>query len=196
MLSTAESHRYSDNTFEDNFSALEYDAKTSRPTATIHVKTDNRVEVGNRYLIESSAFYPSPYVILAQEYDNWVSIDPSVKMPRDSTREYTSTTAIEWEGVVEKISVDTFEARLRSIKGGQTDHIEYAEFDVSDVPEGDKNLLKPGGIFRWTIGVSTQHGTKKKFSSIYFRRMPAWTKRSLANSTQEITNLIVDLEWD
>ena len=86
----------------------------------------------------------------------------------------------EWEGYVTEIFEDTFSAELIDITADEDVAREEAEFPLADVDDGDKSLLRPGAVFRWTIGyLVSQTGGKKRVSQVVFRQLPQWTKRDL-----------------
>ncbi len=101
----------------------------------------------------------------------------------------------EWEGLVLEIRGSSFTSRLRNIKGANSEFEEIAEFDLADVPPGDRDLLHPGGIFRWVVGLESRSGTRQRYSRIVFRRLPAWTRRSLKNSDQHLQKLVSGIQW-
>lgn len=101
----------------------------------------------------------------------------------------------EWEGLVVEVKNDTFSARLKNVKGTGVEFEEIAEFDLADVSQGDRDLLKPGGIFRWVVGLEARSGTRQKYSRIVFRRLPAWTQRSLQHADQNLKNVISEIQW-
>ena len=101
----------------------------------------------------------------------------------------------EWEGLVVEVKTETFSARLQNVKGTEVDFVEIAEFDLSDVSQGDRDLLKPGGIFRWVVGLEARSGTRQKYSRIVFRRLPAWTQRSLKQADQSLKDMMSEIQW-
>lgn len=107
----------------------------------------------------------------------------------------SSGKSFEWEGVVVAVGVDAFEVRLHNVRGAPNDFDEITEFEIADVPPGDRDLLKPGGIFRWVVGFESQSGTRKKYSRIVFRRLPALTPKSLEASASALGKTISGIEW-
>ncbi len=69
----------------------------------------------------------------------------------------------EWEGIVLDVLESHFSARLKNVKGAPTDFSEIAEFDINDVPHGDRDLLLPGGVFRWVVGMEPGQELAKVF---------------------------------
>jgi hypothetical protein len=101
----------------------------------------------------------------------------------------------EWEGLVQEVKEDSFFARLRNVKGAPAEYEEYAEFSIDEVPLGDRDLLLKGAIFRWVVGLESRSGTRQRYSRIVFRRLPAWTQRSLERSKAELSALVADIVW-
>jgi len=101
----------------------------------------------------------------------------------------------EWEGLVLEIQESSFTARLRNVKGAKAEYDEFADFDLADVPPGDRDLLHPGGIFRWVVGLESRSGTRQRYSRIVFRRLPAWTSRSLKKSDEQLKVLVSGIQW-
>lgn len=101
----------------------------------------------------------------------------------------------EWEGFVTKVDSDEFTAHLVDLS--QEGIEEVAEFSVNDVSDIHKDLIKEGAIFRWSIGYErVRGGTKRKVSSIIFRRLPAWTKRDLLKSASEVESFQNNITWE
>lgn len=86
-----------------------------------------------------------------------------------------------WEGYVSSVTEDTFEATLCCIKGEGPD--QYAKFSFEDVSDDDRPLISVGAVFYWSIGYLEKiSGQRLRASLIRFRRLPAWTRRELANA--------------
>ncbi|MBR1206940.1 MULTISPECIES: hypothetical protein [unclassified Bradyrhizobium] len=103
----------------------------------------------------------------------------------------------EWEGYVSDVGNETFTARLLDVTAGGKYEDEAADFPISDLSETDLDLLKPGAVFRWVIGYQRQiGGTKRRVSQITFRRLPAWTKRDIAEASRRAESLAQSIEWD
>jgi hypothetical protein len=84
----------------------------------------------------------------------------------------------EWEGVVTLVRDDAFTARLTDVKRRSPD--EEGEFSVGELRDDDVSLVRPGAIFRWSVGIITMPGAAKiTASQVVFRRLPQWTKRDL-----------------
>ncbi len=95
----------------------------------------------------------------------------------------------EWEGYVVVVEKDVFTARLVDITAGGDLEMEEADIPVSDVYETDRDLLKPGGIFRWSIGYIRRSGTKVRASQIVFRQLPQWRDQDLDEARKQAEEL-------
>jgi hypothetical protein len=103
----------------------------------------------------------------------------------------------EWEGVVMGVNKDTFVARLLDKTAGDSLPFEEADLPVSDLSEDDLSLLKPGAVFRWTIGYQrSSGGTKKRLSQIVFRRLPQFTSSDAVAARKEAARLASEIDWD
>lgn len=101
----------------------------------------------------------------------------------------------EWEGYVTSISGEDFSAHLLDLTNTGVE--EEATFSIEEVSNIHRDLIKEGAIFRWSIGYERgKGGTKKRASSIVFRRLPAWTKRDIAKSLQEAEQYQKNITWE
>lgn len=100
----------------------------------------------------------------------------------------------EWQGYVTSFDDQFFYARLLDLTTQGVE--EDAQFEIEDISTNHRSLLKEGAIFRWSIGYERlMGGTKRRISSIVFRRLPAWTKKELEESLKEAESLIRDIQW-
>ncbi|MFW7380446.1 MAG: hypothetical protein ACOH5I_16660 [Oligoflexus sp.] len=77
-----------------------------------------------------------------------------------------------WEGVIDVVKSDSFVCTLRSILSDKT---ERCEFELDEVPEPDRDLVKKGAVFNWYIGLRLEeNGRQQRVSEIRFRRLPDW----------------------
>jgi hypothetical protein len=103
----------------------------------------------------------------------------------------------EWEGRVVEIKAETFTATLTDITARRDFEDEIAEFPVGDVSDDDILLFKPGAIFRWLIGYERHpSGTKRRASSVVFRRLPSWSATDLSRANQEAKMLVEAITWE
>jgi hypothetical protein len=98
----------------------------------------------------------------------------------------------EWDGYVEEIYSDYFSASMRGLRGfGVVGQEEEAEIPISDVDPEDRDLLVEGGFFRLMIAYeSPRVGPRKRYTTVQFRRLPAFTKRELDARDREADELV------
>lgn len=95
--------------------------------------------------------------------------------------DYSVNTQI-WIGYIDELYEDSFTAKLYD-KADSTTY-EIAEFSIQeDVSDGDKELLKVGAIFYWSLVSANKNGQVKKESFIRF-------KRSIPVKVQEFDSLL------
>ena len=101
----------------------------------------------------------------------------------------------EWEGYVTEIYGEDFKAHLIDLSSEDIEEI--AEFSINEVSNTQKELVKEGAVFRWSIGYERlRGGNKRKVSSIIFRRLPAWTKKDLSKSISEVESFQNNIIWE
>lgn len=108
-----------------------------------------------------------------------------------SERERTRAEIIShhWEGTVEQVGPEAFIATLRSLRDAHESEKE-AEVPLDSINPDDLELLAPGAVFYWTIGYEqSPAGTRRRFSQLKFRRLPAWTKKDLARAERKADEL-------
>jgi hypothetical protein len=75
----------------------------------------------------------------------------------------------EWEGLVDRVDSDGFEARLRDLTRG--DHAqEIAWIPMSEVDRKDLTRVKPGAVFHLIVGFCRRGGGQKRETELYFRK--------------------------
>jgi hypothetical protein len=120
---------------------------------------------------------------------------PHGSMPPRYAQRLASAPAIdvvaEWDGYVDEIGKDYFVGRLRGLKGdGVIGKVEEAEIPISDVDDGDLELLALGAFFRLSIIYERPKvGPKRRYTSVQFRRLPAYSKRELDVTDREANEL-------
>jgi hypothetical protein len=114
-----------------------------------------------------------------------------------TTPQTTKITVLkEWEGVVDHVCENWFRARLSDIQA-PSEAQQLVEIDMEDVAPDDRHLLEEGAIFYWDIGrKQSRYGSVANFSEIRFRRMPAWSKRDLAQARKDAKTLREELFGD
>lgn len=82
-----------------------------------------------------------------------------------------------WEGVVEEVTGDSFNARLVPFERGlpMRAKVEFTEFQLDDLAEeSDRALVEAGAVFYWTIGkAKNRAGQLQNASLVRFRRLPS-----------------------
>lgn len=106
--------------------------------------------------------------------------------PRDIDR---FTLLQQWEGCVNSLGDDEFRASLFDLTNPATPE-EEATFDMEEVAPGDRNLVRPGAFFYWSVGYRTREGARERVSAIKFRRLPHWTRKTLAKVEVEADRLM------
>lgn len=102
----------------------------------------------------------------------------------------------EWEGYVTEVRDDSFVARLLDLTQNSAFEQEEAEFQIDDVSRDDRDLLAVGAIFRWAIGYETMlGGTRRKVSTIAFRRLPVWRASDIAEARSQARDYLEKIEW-
>ncbi len=99
-----------------------------------------------------------------------------------------------WEGVVLEVEPDIFRARLVDLTcPNPPEEVELPRGEVSD---SDVDLLRPGGLFYWTIGyLDDRFGQRQRTSRIRFRRLPPWTADELESARREAELLAECIGW-
>jgi hypothetical protein len=75
-----------------------------------------------------------------------------------------------WKGIVIDILDDHFEAKLFDLTN-RSNIYEIGELDIEDISPDDKQLLKEGSIFYWTVGHFMDNGQITKRSELRFQRL-------------------------
>lgn len=118
-------------------------------------------------------------------------------LPKEARRRPSLVQLQEWEGYVLDVSETGFTARLVDLTRQETTPSEEADFDVEEVSDNDRDLLREGAVFRWTIGYETAPGgTKKRVSQLFFRRLPKWTKNEIAQADARAQDLLAGIRWE
>ncbi len=67
---------------------------------------------------------------------------------------------------------------------------EQVVFDIGEVSEEDRGFTTVGSSFYWTIGSERMpSGQLKNVSMLQFRRLPAWTRSSVARAEARARNI-------
>lgn len=103
----------------------------------------------------------------------------------------------EWEGHVQSVDGDRFNAILYDLTDRSAADAELGEFDIEEVSPGDKLLVAEGAVFNWIIGYeTTPAGQKKSVSYLVFRRLPAFRQKDIEFSKAKLQPLFDFLNAD
>ena len=101
----------------------------------------------------------------------------------------------EWEGYVTEIGENTFTAILVDLTQKENEPTEEADFEMDEISNNDRKLLKIGSVFRWAIGYNTAGSTKMKSSFVVFRNLPAFSKKELDAAQSKAESLNNSINW-
>jgi hypothetical protein len=122
-----------------------------------------------------------------------VSYLPPIPPPADRNQRPSFVALQEWEGVVTEINDGNFSARLVDLTHSNPD--EESEFSKTEISDDDVDLVVPGALFRWSVGVLRMPGgAKRPTSQVVFRRLPQWTKRDLERADIVAKDLVKKFE--
>lgn len=99
-----------------------------------------------------------------------------------------------WEGVVTGIDGRHLKVRLSDPLRKHDD--EVAELTLDDITSFDRELVRIGATFHWTVGSWTSKiGGKSLISQIRFQRIPKWTLAGLRRAALQAETLESLFEW-
>jgi hypothetical protein len=104
------------------------------------------------------------------------------------------TGAQKWIGHVTIINKNTFKAQLTDLNDPTT--YEVGEFEISEVPPEDLELLSLGAAFYWSVGQANVNGQVEKKSLIRFQRMKPWSETDYDTALDKADILFNELNWD
>ena len=99
-----------------------------------------------------------------------------------------------WIGNVIEIYNDCFIAKLidKTNKGTY----EIGEFEIKEISEDDKSLLKIGSTFYLSIGyMNDRNGQKSKSNILRFQRLANWTEEEMFNAIDAANELNESINW-
>jgi len=100
---------------------------------------------------------------------------PTVTIPRDRSR---FVLLKQWVGQIDEVTPDSIWATLHD--DSERGHDEIVEIPLSQIPIADRQLLRDGATFYWSIGyVRNAAGTETRVSDIRMKRNPLWTQHHL-----------------
>lgn len=131
-------------------------------------------------------------------------IEAPEQRPRHLRGSYFGKRSLEplshWEGVVEAVNDNSFQARLVPLIEGRPDpaRVEFTDFSTKDLAdESDRSLVQPNAVFYWTIGRQRNSaGTVTNVSLVRFRRRPLPTRFQIESAEREARDLLNRLSGD
>jgi hypothetical protein len=113
------------------------------------------------------------------------TITPQMRMGQGPTLQTRQL----WEGTVTEVRDNEFVATLADVTNPENPD-EQVEFSYDEVSQDDRQLVKSGSAFYWVVGNErTPGGQVKNVSIVQFRRLPVWTRSSLAQSTDRARSI-------
>ena len=94
-----------------------------------------------------------------------------------------------WEGEVKSVDYDAqmMYVYLRSKFTQAPDH--SGEIALEWITDQDKDLVRPGAVFYWTLYKETRRGSIRNSQELRFRRLPSWSKNQLQRIEAEASKL-------
>lgn len=119
---------------------------------------------------------------------------PIIKFPSISPRRSHMISLQKWQGYVLKVSDTSLFVRLVDLTQNAPD--EEAEIPIEEISEDDRDLIKPGAIFYWSIGyLDSYSGQRSRVSVVRFQRIPAWSKAEIDAAHREAERLQQSIIW-
>lgn len=121
-------------------------------------------------------------------------VPPVVLSNRRSVNGANAAVIQVWEGKV--LSVDpergVMETTLEAKVGSVPPHA--AEIDLQWVSDQDRDLVEPGAIFYLSLFKRTKHGSIENTQELRFRRLPAWTRKQVAEVHEDAARMLKKLK--
>lgn len=104
----------------------------------------------------------------------------------------------EWHGQVTEVMDAAFSAQLKGRHGvGVAGNEDEALIPIEDVRESDLELLVPGAFFRLCISYEIdQHGSKRRYTEVVFRRLPAYRREELQQAQERARAIVRGLRLE
>ncbi len=100
----------------------------------------------------------------------------------------------QWVGHVVEIKDDVFVAKLDDLYLNTTHEI--AEFEINEVSPGDKELLKLGASFYFSLGYQLKSGQVRKMSLLRFRRAKLWDESFVEKIESKIETVLSRITFE
>lgn len=161
---------------------------------------------------KSAALSPYPFILASRPHsadanelpgtESTEPVDPTaglglapIRLPAVPVSPSRTQLVQQWEGVVTEVRDADFDVLLHDLTDRSRAR-ESATIPLEEVSDCDKRLVQPGGVFYWSIGYELRAGSKRRFSDIRFRRLPAWTQADIAAVQRETDELLPFLNDD
>ncbi len=142
-------------------------------------------EKAGTFVYAQEAEWPSP--------DEKGIVQPILRYDPDELKE-RAVSLQKWEGVVIAVEKDIFQARLLDLTDENPE--EQAEFLIEEISDDDRELLRPGAVFYWSLGyLTTGTGQRIRTSIVKFRRLPAWTERDMRMAQERAKEIRQTIGW-
>lgn len=106
------------------------------------------------------------------------------------------TPIAEWEGYIDQVKGNEFFVKMVNINTNKSVPEDLATFSVSDVSEHDLKLLKKGAYVRFILGRERlPSGEIRNVSQLFFRRLPAHSKKDFDRAKQKAKDLLDSINW-
>ena len=111
---------------------------------------------------------------------------PPATRPQESLVEQVSTQLLaEWHGQVTEVLASSFVAELKGRHGeGVAGKEEVAVIPRDEVSPDDVELLEPGAFFSLCIAYEQSSRGRRKFTTVVFRRLPAYRREELEEARE------------
>ena len=110
----------------------------------------------------------------------------------EANKSVSSEILQKWEGIVLDVHEDSFTARLYD---QVNKNVEEAEFELEELREEERKLVRSGASFYWTIGYRDDCSGRHNESFIYFRRLLPLSKEELDEIKQRAKVRREKLGW-
>jgi len=107
-------------------------------------------------------------------------------LPKEALQDQVSTQLLaEWHGQVTEVLASAFVAELKGRHGeGVAGKEEVAVIPRDEVSPDDAELLEPGAFFSLCIAYEQSSRGRRKFTTVVFRRLPAYRREELEEARE------------
>lgn len=155
------------------------------------------LSIADEPLFQVQAVEPASDELVDPERDSFI-LHVGLQRPMAAPRTMAQVVSLQtWEGFVTQVEGEEFCARLSDLTDQSDNDEEVVTLSLSEVDQDDRELVRPGGVFRWIIGYHQRPFERREsFSSIVFRRLPAWTAEDLRAAQVQSEKLADAFHWD